>query len=435
MRPFAGVLRERGEMERRAMQKVEPRAWAILVVTYLASFVAPMAQFKIPPLASWLIPAFHMDGTTFGYLMSALAIIGVVLAFPAAFICRRIGLKSVMLLSVAFVGIGSLIGFFAEDLAVIMISRMFEGVGIGLVGVAAPTCITIWFPESRRGLALGIWTTWVPVGLILMFNMAPPIAESFGYKAVFMVVSFISLLTFVLFALVFKVPEGKGGDITAGGTFKDGLGYLKRKEIWLLGIVFFCFCGTSLGVTNTFYNTFLEQVRGFDPSSSSFVTSLCTLVGIPLQIFTGWWFDHVKPKNRRFFIFAMCVTMGISFVIMFNTDEYANACMWGFVVLQAIGGGIAMGSLRPTAPTLVVPGALSATMSMALLQLFQNLGSAICAPLFGFAIGAIGWEASSLAIQIPLIVVAFVCAVFIIPKKPDTAGSRDADAMAERMGR
>lgn len=404
---------------------VPAKAWAILAVTYFASFIAPMAQFKIPPLASWLIPTFQMDGVTFGYLMSALAIIGVVLAFPAAFICRKIGLKAVMLLSVVCLGFGSLIGFFAATLPVLMLSRMIEGIGIGLVGVAAPTCITVWFPEQRRGLALGIWTTWVPVGLILMFNTAPSIAEVWGFRSVFLIVAIAALIAFVLFAIVFKVPEGESGDITAGGTFKEGFKYLKNPKIWLLGIVFFCFCGTSLGITNSFYNTFLEVARGFSPAESSSITSFCTLIGIPLQVFVGWAFDHVRLKNRRFFIIGMCISMGISFFIMFDTGDAATVCMWGFVILQAIGGGLAMGAMRPMAPTLVQGGALGAAMAMAVLQFFQNLGSAVCPPLFGWTVDSIGWQAGSLYIQVPLIVIALICAFFLVPKpqKDDSQAS------------
>ena len=402
-----------------AEAKVPTKAWLILAVTYFASFMAPMAQFKIPPLASWLIPYFGMDGATFGLLMSALAIIGVVLAFPAAFICRAFGLKATMLISVGCLCVGSFVGAITDNLYVLMASRMLEGVGIGLIGVAAPTCITVWFPERRRGLALGIWATWVPAGIILMFNTAPALAQAAGFRFVFFAVAALSLLAFICFAAVFTLPAGEDGDITAGGTFLDGMRYLKTKNIWLLGVLFICFCGTSLAITNSYYNTFLETVRGFSAVDSSFVTSLCTLLGIPIQVFVGWLTDRTALRNRRWLFVAMAVTMCASFFIMFDTGQAADACMWGFVILQALGGGIAMGSLRPTAPALVEGGALGAAMAMAVLQLFQNLGSAIFAPLFGFAYQQIGWFGASMAIQVPLMVVAFACAVFIVPKQRD----------------
>ena len=398
-------------------QKVPAKAWLILAVTYLASFVAPMAQFKVPPLASLMIPAFGMDGATFGMLMSCLAIIGVILAFPAAFICRKIGLKSAMLVSVACVCAGSLVGGLTDNLTVLMLSRMLEGVGIGLVGVAAPTCITVWFPRERCGLALGIWTTWVPVSIILMFNTAPAIADIWGFRSVFLIVAAVAAVAFILFATVFSLPEGESGDITAGGRFSDGLKLLKNKNIWLLGIVFFCFCGTSLGITNTYYNTFLEQVRGFTSVDSSFVTSMCTLFGIPVQIFAGWLVDRIRLEHRRFLIAAVCLIMGLSFLVMFHSGAAATGFMWSFVVLQAIGASFNAGANRPTAPMLVRGGALGAVMAMAVLQFTQNLGAAVCSPLFGAMKDALGWEPAGLYLQIPLIVIAFVCALFIIPKR------------------
>ena len=121
--------------------KVSGKAWGMLAVTYFASICAPLCQFKIPPLASWLFPAFHgaLDSVTFGTLMSAIALIGVVLAFPAAFIARRMGLKNVILLSVACLGVGSALGGVDASLTLLLVSRLLEGVGIGLIGVAAPS--------------------------------------------------------------------------------------------------------------------------------------------------------------------------------------------------------------------------------------------------------------------------------------------------------
>ena len=59
-------------------EKTPRKAWLILAVTYLASICAPIAQFKIPPMANWLFANFApvgLDGGTFGLLMSGMAIV------------------------------------------------------------------------------------------------------------------------------------------------------------------------------------------------------------------------------------------------------------------------------------------------------------------------------------------------------------------------
>lgn len=98
--------------------KTQPRAWAMLAVTYLCSICAPLCQFKVPAAASWLFMAFGpigLDPVVFGLLMSALSIIGVVLAFPAAWIARGMGLKNTILLSVGCLCVGSVVFGMADS--------------------------------------------------------------------------------------------------------------------------------------------------------------------------------------------------------------------------------------------------------------------------------------------------------------------------------
>lgn len=398
--------------------KVSGKAWGILAVTYLASFCAPLCQFKIPPLASWLFPAFHgaLDSVTFGTLMSAIAIIGVVLAFPAAFIARRMGLKNVILLSVACLGVGSALGGLTNDLAVLMGSRLLEGVGIGLIGVAAPSCVTIWFPERKRGLALGIWATWVPVGSVVAFNTAPAIAGAFGYQAVFFAIAAVCAVAFVLFALVYKMPPGATGDMGVEGTFKESLKYCKNRRIWILGAVFFLFAFTTIGIMNTYYNTFLETQLGFDAQTASTLSSVIMFLSLIVAPLTGFVSDRL-PLGRKYIVgLVMMLLLIPTGFFMFYTGNGAIAVMWVTIVLQGVGGGMCGGSLRPMAPMLMRNTAMGATMAMAIMQLCQNLGSAVGSPLFGAVMSQTGWQTASLVLQLPAYVLAFILCFFILPR-------------------
>ena len=77
-------------------------AWIVWIVTFLVSFAAPLGQFKLVSIPLWFIyvpgvspeGGFMMDAAGFGMLMTVVSLIGIVLAFPAAFICRKLGLKN-----------------------------------------------------------------------------------------------------------------------------------------------------------------------------------------------------------------------------------------------------------------------------------------------------------------------------------------------------
>ena len=411
-------------------EKASGKAWAMLAVTYFASICAPLCQFKIPPLASWLFPAFHgtLDSVTFGTLMSAIALIGVVLAFPAAFIARRMGLKNVILLSVACLGIGSAIGGIEANLPLLLASRLLEGVGIGLIGVAAPSCVTIWFPECKRGLALGLWATWVPVGSVLAFNIVPMIAGAFGYQSVFFALGAVCLVAFVLFAAVYKMPEGATGDMGVEGTFKDSLKYCKNRRIWILGAVFFLFSMTTIGIMNTYYNTFLESQLGMNAQTASSLSSIIMLISLVVAPLTGLVSDRL-PLGRKYIVgIVMMVLLIPTGFFMFYTGDGAIAVMWATIILQGVGGGMCGGSLRPMAPMLMRNTAMGATMAMAIMQFCQNLGSAIGSPLFGAVMSAQGWEMASLILQLPAYVLALVLCFFILPRGKDVTHLDDTPA-------
>ena len=413
-------------------QKAPRRAWLILAVTYFASVMAPMVQFKIPALASWLFPAFRMSPAAFGVLMSSMSIIGVILAFPAAFICRRLGLKAAVLLSVACLGIGSVWGATTSSLDTLMISRMVEGVGIGLIGVAAPSCVSIWFPPQSRGLALGIWATWVPFGIVLMFNMAPVIAGKFGYKAVFNLCGILCLGAFLLFAIVFKLPEGESGDMHIEGRFGESLKYLRNRYIWILGAVFFIFNFCTLGIANTFYNTFLEKMLGFTPQAAGTFTSINMALAFVFAPLSGLISDLLSPNNKRYVVVSMMFFVLISVFVMFVTGPYAIPCMWAFIIIQGAAGGEGGGAARPIAPLIMGRTAMGATIAMAVLQFCQNLGQCLGSPTFGLLLERYGWMKANLVIEIPLLVLGTILAFLIrVTTKPADDEGAEAEPQAQ----
>ena len=401
--------------------KAPARAWAVLAVTYLASICAPLCQFKIPPLASWLFPAFHgaLDAVSFGTLMSAISVIGVVLAFPAAFIARKVGLKNVILLSVACLGIGSAIGGISANLELLMVSRLLEGVGIGLIGVAAPSCVTIWFPRKMRGIALGIWTTWVPVGSVLAFNVVPALAIAGGWQLPFFAIAGVCVVAFVAFALVFTMPQGASADMGVEGSFKDSFKCLKNRRIWILGAVFFLFSFATIGIMNTYYNTFLETQLGMDAQRAAFLSSLIMAISIVAAPVTGRISDKVSIGHKYIVGIVMMVILLPTAFFMFNSGSGAMTIMWVVIVLQGVGGGMCGGSLRPMAPIIMPQTAMGATMGMAVMQFCQNMGSAIGSPLFGAVMSSVGWEVSSLILQLPCYVLGLVLIFFIMPRGKD----------------
>ncbi|MGN0072237.1 MAG: nitrate/nitrite transporter [Coriobacteriales bacterium] len=404
-----------------ADQRVPGKAWAMLAVTYLCSVCAPLCQFKVPASASWLFQVYGplgLDPVTFGLLMSALSIIGVVLAFPAAWIAKGMGLKNTILLSMGCLCVGCIVFGLAPNVPVLMAGRFLEGVGLGLIGVAAPACVTVWFPPRKRGLALGIWATWVPLGSVLGFNVIPLLAGMGGLQLPSFALAGLCAVALVLFALVFRMPAGEAGDMGIDGSFGNALKLLKNERIIVLGIVFFLFAFAVIGIENTYYNTFLETQLGFSAQAAGSLTSLTMLISLVIAPLTGFITDKLSLARKYVVGMVMMALLLVTGCIMFHTGSNALAVMWAVIILQGIGAGMCGGSLRPMAPMLVRNSAMGATMAMALLQFMQNLGSSLGSPIFGAVMEMLGWEAAGIVLQVPCYALAlFLCLYSLVKTK------------------
>ncbi|MGD9163006.1 MAG: MFS transporter, partial [Desulfobacteraceae bacterium] len=165
--------------------KTPSYAWVILVALYMATLSTTLNLFKVPPLMTTIQTNFGVDIVKAGKLMGIFNIMGFILAFPAGYILKRYGLKMTALIAVAASAIGSVIGVLAKTFLMLYAGRFIEGVGFGLIMVAAPLGISVWFPLTNRALPNGIWASSVGGGnLIMLALIAPSIGVSYGWESV-----------------------------------------------------------------------------------------------------------------------------------------------------------------------------------------------------------------------------------------------------------
>ncbi len=376
-----------------------------------------MAQFKVTTLSKPLMDAFSLDPASFGWLMSALTVCGVILAIPAAWMCGRMGIKKTILASIACVGVGSLIGAFAETAPLLYFSRAIEGCGIALIGVSAPTAISVWFPERRRALPLAIWCTWMPLGSTVAMLVVPQIADAFGWRGAWWMCVIAAAVIFVVVLLAFKMPEnGSSEDAVEQveqekGYFIRGLKFLKNKEIWLLCLAFFCFNFVCNGVFMNFYPMYLEQGIGMTNAEAGAITSIMPLLTICIMPIMGIVYDKIG-RRKPFVVaaFALCAcTLAIAFM-----DNLT--LVWVSVIIFGLMGGLVASGTRPMTPEIMEKkggGALAIAMGMSVMQISQNLAPTIGSPLFGGLSSSLGWLTASVALCVPLAIVAVVAMVLI----------------------
>lgn len=380
-------------------------AWVILAVAFIASVAAPLTQFKVAPIMPILMKVYKLSPMQAGLLMSMFAITGFILALPAGMILQKLGLKVTGMIAMGFLVVGSLLGVFSATSGLMFTSRVIEGAGMALIGVVAPASIGMWFPREKQGTPMGLWATWVPVGSVLMYLIAPPLAMSFGWKSVWWFSLIFSLVAFVLVWLFMKMPPHMAAaPQEAGGPPPEEAPDMKKamsiRDIWLLGALFGLF-NMALIAVSTFYPTFLSAVRGHSMTSASWTSSIVMIVVIFSAPLAGILSDRLG--SRKVFLTWPFIVAAIMFIFPFTATDTVIV-LW-LILMGVIAGAIPTATFAATPEIMKKPALVG--MGMAVVALGQNLGMFIGPTMFGALLESSGWAVAGYA-MIPVLLLGFV---------------------------
>lgn len=391
----------------RIVTSAGPYAWAIVAVVWLAGFSAPANMAKVTTLAPVIMEVFGIGPETIGWIIALFYALGIILAFPAAGIINRFGIKACVIVSIICGALGSLAGVVSENLAIFMASRILEGAGMGLLTVAGPAAITPWFPPARRGLPLGIWGMWVALAMFVCPIIYAAVAESAGWRIVWWITFFFDIVVLVLFSIVYRDPDFVFEDeVPEHSNTRPSLGrVLRNRTVWALGFVFF-FDQLAVMAVNNFTTTYLTTVVGVTLTLAATMASVAAAIGTLCSPLAGKISDAFK--TRRWVLVVGCIAGVIYTAAYFNTTSIE--LIWVLIVIGGVVGGVVPAMIFAATPEQVDPA--DVPNALAMVSFTQNVGMFVGATILGTAVTAIGWSSAALFILAPCFVIATLIAVF-----------------------
>jgi MFS family permease len=385
-------------------------AWVVLFSIYLATLAAPLSQSKVSPVLPILRDTFGLDYYWAGWLISIFSVMGFVLALPAGFILQKIGIKVTGLISVGSLVVGSVLGAMADGAFLLYFSRFIEGTGMGLIMVAAPAAISIWFPAEKRGLPMGLWASSVGVGIIAAMNLAPKLVEAYNWQAVWWACAAFSAIAFALFGILFRMPKEdeirqsseQPAQDTSEGKPVSLTRAMANSSLWLVAIAFGMYNLTVMA-WNGLYPDFLNTERGYSLNDAGLITSLLMLTGIFAGPIGGFISDRIGSRKKM--IVIPYILLAVLFLFPFTVTGWMIPAV---MILAGIMVGIIAPVILAAVPEIMKnPATIGIGMGVA--ALCQNLGMFIGPALFGALLGITTWEIAGY-LMIPLCLVGIITA-------------------------
>lgn len=379
-------------------ETVSRTAWLILVVLLLFSIAAPLNQFKVPPIMPIIMASLGLSVSGAGLLMSVYAITGLILALPSGFILQRTGFKITGIIAGGSIVIGSVLGALSMTNGTLLFSRVVEGAGTSFMAVLAPALIAQWFIASKRGTAMGIWSTWVSLGTALTLIVAPPVAQAYGWRAVWWLGALYALAVTVLYLVVVRPAPLAGAPAASSAeqaqAASAGMGrVLRNRNIWLLSVAFAAFNAAVIGVS-TYMPTFLSTQRGITLGQAAVLAAIPTLITLISSPGSGVISDKIGSRKKPYLVgFAASI-------ILLPLFGFATG---GALVLVLIVSGLAVGLI----PTTIFSGAVESAgderlggMAMAVIMVGQNAGMLLGPVILGTLAQSAGWPIAFISLAV-----------------------------------
>jgi len=197
-----GVRNRRGELQRVLSQKesyVDNRlshaAFISIAILTFITFVGNFTQLQLSSALPVIVSEFHISVTTGQWLTSVFQLVMGVMVPLTAFLTRRFSTRQIVVCSMAVFTIGSLLSWLGPTFAVVLLGRVLEAAGTGVMWPVLQITVFSIYPLSRRGFAMGT------VGMAM--SVAPAIGPTLGgwqtdangWRSIFLTMTIIGVIS------------------------------------------------------------------------------------------------------------------------------------------------------------------------------------------------------------------------------------------------
>jgi len=178
-----------------------------LIVTSFASFLTPFMGSAINIALPAIGKEFSATAVALSWVATSILLSAAVFLAPIGRLADIVGRKKIFNIGLIIFTISSLLCAFSPSIEILILWRVFQGMGGALIFGVAMAIITSVFPRETRGKALGIVVSAVYAGLTLGPFIGGYLTKNLGWESVFLFTVPLGLASLILSLIYFKKLE------------------------------------------------------------------------------------------------------------------------------------------------------------------------------------------------------------------------------------
>jgi NNP family nitrate/nitrite transporter-like MFS transporter len=237
-------------------------------------------------LAPFIGEELHLSPAQKGLMLSVPVIAGALMRFPLGVLSQYIGRKRAALVEMSLICVGLAIGWRFTDSYAGVIAM---GIPLGVAGAAFGVALSLgagWYPPEHKGLAMGIAGAGNS-GAVLAVLFAPPLAEHYGWRAVYGLAILPILAAMILLQLLAKEPPDRERK-----SLRQTLDVLFDRDAWVMNVLYMVTFGGYIGLTS-FLPTLFHDQYAIPKDEVGRYAAIAIVSASVLRILGGWLADKL----------------------------------------------------------------------------------------------------------------------------------------------
>lgn len=359
--------------------------WALIVGHYLVGVFAAAQMGKMSALAPLISAELGLSLTTAAAAISLLELGGALLGAVAGVLASRFGLKATLLAGMACLAAAGFGSGLAQGPVSLLAWRLLESVGYLGVIVTAPVMIARAATPASTGMALALWSSFVPVGLAVGAWLWAAAAAWVGWRWAMFGGGGLALLAGA--ACAWAPEPGLARRPAPSGTVQ---GPRVSAAAWCLAASFGCYAVFEVGML-ALLPSYLTAEAGSSVAAAGRWTALASVATILGSAFGAWWLRQGRPLHG-----PLLVSLLLPALLLFGVFvpvPVAAQVAWVAIVLNAVSG------IYPSLAFAQLPAAAGGMHRMVrangLFAQFGASGSLLGPPLTAWFVDRFGWPAAA----------------------------------------
>lgn len=177
----------------------------MLAIMIFGTFVTVLNQTVVTPAQPSIMAEMGIDAATVQWLTTGFTLVNAIMIPVTAYLTDKHSTKALYIISLAIFAVGSLLAGIAPNFAVLLVGRLLQAAGAGILMPMVMTVLMLTFPPERRGSAMGIFGIVIAFAPAIGPSVAGLVIDSFGWRILFYAIA--ALIAVVIAVSVFALKR------------------------------------------------------------------------------------------------------------------------------------------------------------------------------------------------------------------------------------